>query len=181
PARRSEMAHRVDGVAVDPDFEVQVRPEASARAVAVADHLSLGDVRTGADGESLLVGVRGGEPVAVVDDDDVAVALLPAGDDDRPGGRRVDRGAGGDGDVDALVHPADAAEAAVPERADDRAVHRPDEPARRRLAMRVAAGARARGSRGLGRTDLRCYRRARRLERLRLIEHLARARAQAGE
>ena len=64
----------------------------------------------------------------MVDDDEVAVAAHPAGVDDRA--RTPRRAIGvpyGDADVDALVHAAPA----PAEAARDRAVDRPDEPARR--------------------------------------------------
>src|SRR4051794_10469736 len=60
-----EVAHRIGGNAVDPDLEVDVRAEAVAGAVAVADHLALGDLLAGRHREGFLVGVAGREPAAV--------------------------------------------------------------------------------------------------------------------
>src|SRR5439155_4662751 len=99
----SEVSQRIHGGSVDAHLEVEVRAEAMAGAADVADHLALRHMRAAADREAGLVGIRGREAVAVVDDDDVSVALLPAGDDHRSGRGRVDRRAGGGADVDALV------------------------------------------------------------------------------
>lgn len=39
-----QVAHRIDGLPVDPDLEVHVRPEAVAGAAGRADHLALANV-----------------------------------------------------------------------------------------------------------------------------------------
>src|SRR5215218_11000336 len=96
-----------------------MRPEAPPGTADVADHLALRDLRAAADGEARLVGVSGREAVAVVDQDQVAVASFPPRVHDRAGRRRADRRPVADADVDPFVHPAEAAEAAVAERADD--------------------------------------------------------------
>src|SRR5881227_4407587 len=66
-----QVAERVDGRAVHAHLEVQVRPEAVARAADVADRLALRDGGAVRDGDRRLVRIRGGKPVAVVDHDEV--------------------------------------------------------------------------------------------------------------
>lgn len=63
---RLEVAERVDGLAVDADFEVEVGAGAEAGAADVTDHLALADVLADGDGDLRLVGVGGGETAAVV-------------------------------------------------------------------------------------------------------------------
>src|SRR5262245_31231382 len=134
-AKALEVAERVDRRAVDADLEMQVRPEAVARAADVAEHLALRD-GAAADRDARLVGVAGREPTAVVDDHEVPVAAHPAGEDHGPARRRVNRRPVADADVDPRVHAAPA----QPEAAHDRAADRPDEPAgrRRRVVARRA-------------------------------------------
>src|SRR6187401_3590628 len=120
---RLQVAERVDRRAVDPHFEVEVRPEAVAGAGGVTDRLALGDDLAHADGDARLVAVRGRDPTAVVDCDEVPVAGHPARVDDTPRGRRADRSAVADPDVDALVQPTPA----PAEPARHGPVHRPDE------------------------------------------------------
>ena len=67
----------------------------------VADHLALGDLGAVTDRKTRLVAVGRCDAAAVVDDDQVAVAALPAGRDDRARRGRVDRRAVPDADVDA--------------------------------------------------------------------------------
>src|SRR4051794_2578518 len=86
-----EVAHRVDGHAVDARLEVDVRPEAVARAVRVADHLALRDALADRDDDPLLVPVARREPAAVADAGVVAVAADPAGDEHLAALRRVHR------------------------------------------------------------------------------------------
>src|SRR6266536_34514 len=148
-----EVAERVDGDAVDPDLEMEVRAGAEAGAADVADHLALRDVLAAGDRDARLVAVRRGEAAAVVDHHEVAVAGLPAAVDDAAGSGGVDRRAVWDADVDAGMEPAPAGA----ERARDRAAHGPDEPARARRGRRgrtraAAAGGAARVGR-LGRPD----------------------------
>src|SRR5205085_12420674 len=118
------------------DLEVQVRAEAVTRAADVADYVALPDLLAARRCDRALVGVRGREAVAVVDHDEVAVALLPAAVDDRARGRGADRRAVRDADVDPLVHPAPA----PAERTRDGAVDGPDQPARGGRPRRGAAG-----------------------------------------
>jgi hypothetical protein len=97
------------------NLEVDVRPKAVPGAAAVADHLALIDLLSGADGEGRLVGVTGGQTPAVVDSGVVPVAAafglrLGEGDGAREGG--ADRRAFRHGDVDprvVLVMPFDRA------------------------------------------------------------------------
>src|SRR4026207_145789 len=93
---RLQVAERVDRRAVDPHFEVEVRPEAVAGAADVADRLAPGGGRPPADGDARLWAVRGRAPTAVVDCDEVPVAGHPARVDDTPRGRRADRRAAAD-------------------------------------------------------------------------------------
>src|SRR5438093_13650532 len=95
-----EVAQRVYWSAVDPDLEVEMRPEAVAGAADVPDRLPLRDRLPHARGDARLVGVRRREPAAVVDRYEVPVALHPARVHDPPGGCGVDRRARGGGDVD---------------------------------------------------------------------------------
>src|SRR5439155_14613873 len=85
-------------------------------------------------GDPRLVAVRRRETPAVVDDDEVAEAVVPARVDDGSGGRRADRRAVAGSDVEAVVE----APPARPEPARDRPRDGPDEAARRR--RRVVAG-----------------------------------------
>src|SRR5262249_7191764 len=114
-----QVAERVDRLAVETDLEMEVRTEAVAGAADVADHLALRDVCAAPDREAGLVRIGGREAAAVVDDDDVPVALLPAGHDDCAGRRGVNRRPVADADVDPFVHAADAGQTAVAEGADD--------------------------------------------------------------
>src|SRR5215211_5467524 len=98
--------------------------EAQAGAVADADHLALADLLANRDGDRLLVGVAGRDPAAVVDARVVPVARLEARDRDRSGGRRMNRRAARDADVDSRM-------AALPrpllaEGGRNGTVHRPD-------------------------------------------------------
>src|SRR5215207_6118624 len=102
-----QVSERIHGGTVDPDLEVHVWAEAVARAAHVADHLALRDGAT-ADGEARLVRVRGREPAAVVDDDQVPVAAHPPCVDHDARSGRGDRRAVPGGDVDSLVHPSPA-------------------------------------------------------------------------
>src|SRR5579864_5328448 len=138
---------------------MKMRPGAEPRTAGVADDVALSDVLVAAHGDARLVAVCGREPVVVVDDDEVAVARLPAAPDDGAGRGRVDGRALGDADVDARME-------ASPTRAE-RAGDRPDEPgrARRRRRSRPAVAAAS-----LGGADPRLDGRARRLDRLRLVD-----------
>src|SRR5205085_7784365 len=84
----------VAGFRVDPDLEVQVvagrvaRGAHEAQDVALVEDLALGAADAG------LVAVERGHAVAVVEDDGVAVAAEPAGEDDLAGLGGVDRRAG---------------------------------------------------------------------------------------
>src|SRR5262249_59741340 len=100
-----------------------MRAEAVPGAADVPDRLALLDVLAAGDGDRRLMAVRGREVAAVVDDDEVAVARLPAAVDDRAGGGGRDRRAHRHADVDPLVETAPAR----PERARDRPAHRPDQ------------------------------------------------------
>src|SRR5581483_12335931 len=86
-----EVAERVDGAAVDPHLEMEVRPEAVPGAADVADRLALAHVLAARDGDLRLVAVGSGEVAAVVDHDEVAVAALPPAVDDGAGGGGGDR------------------------------------------------------------------------------------------
>src|SRR5205814_7435834 len=119
----SEIAERIDRSPVDPHLEVQMRPEAMARAPDVADHLSLGDAAA-ADGDARLVCVRGCKTAPAVDDHEVPVAAHPAGEDDGAARGRMNRGPVPHRDVDSRVHPAPT----HPEWTDYGAVDGPDEP-----------------------------------------------------
>src|SRR6476659_7135267 len=140
---------------------MDVRAEAVAGAVAVADDLALGDLLTGGHREGLLMRVAGGEPAAVIDAGEVAVAAaarLGLGEDQRSRCRRTNRSAAGHGDIYSLVELG-AAEARA-EAGDDRTVDRPDQPAAvaatdRAGRQRRRAGARQRGGEfGLDRGDV---------------------------
>src|SRR5947207_5861217 len=102
---------------------MEVRAEAVAGAADVADRLALGDDLADRDGNPGLMAVRGRDPAAMVDCDEVAVAGHPARVDDAPRRCGMDGRSVADADVDPFVHPAPA----PAERARDRAVDRPDE------------------------------------------------------
>src|SRR5215211_2763769 len=120
-----QVAHRVDGLAVDPHLEVKVGPEAEARAVAYPDHLPLAHVLADRDGDRRLMRVAGRDPASVVDAGVVAVAGLRPGDRDRAVGGGVDRRSARDSDVDARV--AALPGALLAEGRGHRSVDRPDE------------------------------------------------------
>src|SRR5947208_1737625 len=85
---------------------MQVRAEAEAGAVRVADDLALAHVLALADREALLVRVAGREAAAVVDARVVPVAAarrLGLREHHRPGGGGVDRRPTRDPDVDARM------------------------------------------------------------------------------
>src|SRR6266516_271893 len=108
----------------------------------------------------------------MVDEDEVAVAVHPAGVDDLARGRGVDRRSGGDPDIDPGVHPPPA----HPEGTYHRPVHRPDEAARRgRRGRRSIRRSRLRG------LDLRAEGDAHLLQGLSLAHPLAFARPDALE
>src|SRR3954453_17708021 len=134
-----------------------------ALAADVADRLALRDDLADRDGEARLVAVRGRDPAAVVDRDEVAVARPPTRVDEARGGGGMDRRAVADADVDPFVHPTPA----PTEWTRHRPVHRPDEAGgrRRRVAGRVAI-------RRLGRADLRGERGARLLQTGGLVQVL---------
>src|SRR5262245_42334364 len=95
-----QVAHRVNDLAVDPDLEVEVGPEAEAGAVADPDHLALADALAHRDRDRLLVRVAAREAAAVVDAGVVAVTALGPSDRHSPVGDGVNRGARGHADVD---------------------------------------------------------------------------------
>src|SRR5436190_1688154 len=119
-----QVAHRVHGIAVHADLEVQVGAEAEPGAVAVADQLSLADLLAHGHRDGLLVPVAGGDPTPVVDAGVVAVPGLHTGDRDGACRGGVDRSAAGHPDVDAGVACLPGTRLA--EGGGDRAVHRPD-------------------------------------------------------
>src|SRR3954447_6611970 len=128
---------------------MRVRPEAAAGAAAVADHLSLLDARAHRRAEARLVRVAGRQRGRVLDAGEVAVAAgrrLRLHQHDLAVGRRADRRARGDADVDARV--AGLPGARLAERRRDRPVDRPDEPAR--AAADRTGGERAAEARQLG-------------------------------
>src|SRR3954467_10125138 len=124
-----QVAHRVDHLAVDTHLEMEVRPEAVARAAHVADNAALRDGGAHPDPDRGLVPVSGGQPSAVIDDGEVAVAFHPACVDDGSRGGRVNRRAARGGNVDAGMERAVAVrKTARPERARDRSLNGPDQP-----------------------------------------------------
>src|SRR5207248_5776278 len=100
PSRLTEITERIHGRAVEAHLEVDVRACAEAGAAAVADHLALGDLLAAGGRDPRLMAVQRGDPAAVVDHHEVAVAGHPAAPEDLAGRRGVDRGAGRDADVD---------------------------------------------------------------------------------
>src|SRR5206468_12002001 len=62
-----QIAHRVNGCAIDADLEVDVRTEAVAGAARGADHLTLLNGLADAHADRRLVRVAGRDPAAVVD------------------------------------------------------------------------------------------------------------------
>ncbi len=78
PEERLEVEQRVDGDAVDSDLEVQVRPRRVAGRADERHGLPLRDRLPDPDEDRRCVGVGRREPVAVIDDDEVAVAAEPA-------------------------------------------------------------------------------------------------------
>src|SRR6188472_2235605 len=64
-----QVAERIDGGAVDPHLEMDVRPRRMARRARVRDHLTRRDGLTDRGGEHRVVSVCRREPVAVVDHD----------------------------------------------------------------------------------------------------------------
>src|ERR1700722_10766603 len=94
----------VDRDAVYSDLEVEVGAGGSAGHAYCADCLAALDVLALADEDLRAVAVEGGHRAAVVDDDRVAVAAAPAGEDDAAARARGDRGALGGAYVDAGVH-----------------------------------------------------------------------------
>src|SRR5580692_4702701 len=85
-------------------FEVEVGAGGSAGHAYCADCLAALDVLALAHEDLRAVAVERGHRAAVVDDDRVAVAAVPAGEDDAPAGGGGDRGALGRAYVDAGVH-----------------------------------------------------------------------------
>src|SRR5215211_8132593 len=152
-----EVVQRVDGRAVDAYLEVEMAAGRMACRADGADRLALRD-GAAAHVEGRLVAVRGREAAAVVDDGDVAVAVHPAGVDDRARGGRVDRGPAGGSDVDTFVHAAPTPAEAARDWADDR----PDQ---------ATGGGRPAGARGpiRGTLDLGGDGGARRLHRLEIL------------
>src|SRR4051794_29669516 len=127
----SEVVQGIHHSPVDPGLEVEMVPEAAAGASNVADDLALLDRSAHRSAEARLVRVTRGERAGVLDAGEVAVAAggrLGLHQDDlaRRGG--VDRRAGRDADVDARV--AGLPGARLAEGRGDRAVDRPDQPAR---------------------------------------------------
>ena len=88
---------------MDAQAEVEMGARRPARVSRGHDQLALLDALPLADMQLGAVAVGGAHPVAVVDDDVLAVDLVLGGADDATGARRGHGGAGGDGDVDALV------------------------------------------------------------------------------
>jgi len=102
--RLPQEAARVDGLAMDPHLEVEVRSGSPAGHANVSDHLALLDVLAGRYAHSAQVSVVGRDPTAVVESDLVAVAVLRrVGPQDHAVGRSGDRGSQGRIDVQALV------------------------------------------------------------------------------
>ena len=79
---------RVDRRPELPHLEVEVGPGRHARLADEADHLAGGDLLADRGVDPGLVGVERGQPVAVVDDDGVAVTAPGPGPDDDPARRR---------------------------------------------------------------------------------------------
>src|SRR5205814_1735013 len=88
-----QVTQGVDGVPVDPHLEMEVGPEAVARAADVTDHLALRHVLAGRDRVRRLVCVAGRHPAAMIDAGVVAVAAGPGGQHDGPRSGSVDRSA----------------------------------------------------------------------------------------
>src|SRR5438874_5807017 len=103
-----EVTHRIDGGAVDPDLEMEVRAEAVAGAVHEPDRLPLRHALADGDVDRLLMAITGRHSAAVVDARVVAVAADPAGDHDSARRGGVDRRPGRDTDVDPGVELAPA-------------------------------------------------------------------------
>ena len=143
-----EVAHRIDGGAVDPDLEVEVVAEAAAGAADVADHVALADAARGdrearTGGRNRSRARRRGRCRCSCRSRRWARrarSTLPSAT------ARIGVPAGS-GDVDALVHAAPAR----PERRDDRAVDGPDEAARGLALDRAGRQGRRRRSRLPGR------------------------------
>src|SRR5690554_2311619 len=89
----AEELHRVSGGAPVAHLEVQVASGGSSGGPDTCDDLANGHVLAVADADSAAhdVGVRGGEAIAVVDLDEVAVTAVPARVDDPAAGCSVDR------------------------------------------------------------------------------------------
>jgi hypothetical protein len=98
---------------------------------AVADHLALADPLAAGAREGLLVPVTGREPAAVIDAGVVAVAAGRRRDRDRARGRRPDRRAGRDGDVDFPCMLPQRSRTPIP-----RSIDRPDDAAGAALIAR---------------------------------------------
>src|SRR5947207_917065 len=76
---RAQKFLRIDGVAVDAGFVIQMRTGGAAGRADLADHLAdLHDIAD-LDVDCGEMAVAGGEPVAVIDLDHAAIAALPAG------------------------------------------------------------------------------------------------------
>ena len=121
-----EIGRRVDLGAIDPNLEVAVAAGGAAGGAGLGDGLPLIDLVTRADQQAGVVAVVGLLTVAVVDDDQVAVAALVAGKGDGAAVGRLDGGAVGDGDVDAGMVAIGAEDIAVAEAGGDPAVAGPD-------------------------------------------------------
>ena len=121
-----EIGRRVDLGAVDPNLEVAVAAGGAAGGAGLGDGLPLIDLVSRADQQAGVVAVVGLLTVAVVDDDQVAVAALVAGKGDGAAVGRLDGGAVGDSNVDAGVVAVGAEDIAVAEAGGDPAVAGPD-------------------------------------------------------
>jgi len=77
-----QVRHRVDGLVVDPQLEVQVRPGRVARGALEADRLALGDGVAHLDERPVQVPVQRGQPALVLEHHVVAVAVWATADQD---------------------------------------------------------------------------------------------------
>src|SRR5690606_36952071 len=128
-----DVAHRIDGLAVAQHLEVQVRAGRAARVAQPGDDLPALHGVAHRDQVRRVVRVARDVAVAVIDLDELAVAVPGAGPDDDARRDSHDLAAGAAGEVDALVERAAAGErvrSLTEARGDvsggDRAADRPD-------------------------------------------------------
>ena len=102
----AEIFVGIDRNALDADLVVQMRRGDAARAADVSDDLATMNVLAGSDGESGEMAVSGGDAMAVIEADEVSVTVHKLSEADYAVGSGVDRGAVGNGNINAAMERA---------------------------------------------------------------------------